>query len=294
MTELKDYKCNYGKDDADFGLLIANTGLKFPDLHTNAADIAEFARIISAAAKARFCYVPFCHTVEASAFGANINLGDETSGPRSGAYVYRKCEDLLDLPEIDFGTGRIHEVLRACQILKADGFNVALEICGPFTIANALIEIEQVLKCMRKQPELIAKVFDHIGDQLIRYIQAAAPDIDLLCYADPAGGLNILGPKHAESVARSFTLPFLRRAKAALGSGKLIHLCPKTSFILAGLNLAKWHSIDLGRPITFEEACLSVCRDIDFVGQICIKDAQQVLSDGRISGLDLLIDKTTI
>ncbi|SFE58129.1 ASKHA domain-containing protein [Peptostreptococcus sp. D1] len=97
---------------------------------------------------ATFCELPFCHTVEAEAMGGIVNYGDEKSGPRAKEYICTKPEEILELKEIDFNSGRIFEVLEACKILGEQGEDVVLEVAGPFTIMNVLIVPVYVFKAL--------------------------------------------------------------------------------------------------------------------------------------------------
>ena len=54
-------------------------GLKFPDLHCQAAGLAALARQIKNADQGALCLLPFCCTVEAEALGASIHLGNADS-----------------------------------------------------------------------------------------------------------------------------------------------------------------------------------------------------------------------
>ena len=287
MAELKDYKCSYGNDDTSTQAIIKQAGLRIPEVYTNADDMTVLAKIIKQESNSDFCYLPFCHTVEASALGADINFGNEFTGPRVRTYVCGNVDEFRDLPEIDFSKGRINQVLEACRILSAEGENVALEMCGPITVFSALADIGQIIKGWRKMPEFMIDVFNNYRGQLIRYMREAfQAGVKLLCYADPAGGLNILGPRLTETVALEFTAPFLSEGIKIAGNKALIHLCPKTSYIITGLELAKWHDVGLSGPMSYEKACLEVCNEVDMVGEICIQNAMTtLLNSGKIRSL---------
>lgn len=68
--------------------------------------------------------------------------------------------------EIDFSTGRIYEVLEACRILVEKGENVVLDVAGPFTVMNVLIDPVHIFKAMRKKPELMKEVFWRLGNDV--------------------------------------------------------------------------------------------------------------------------------
>lgn len=104
--------------------------------------MAAIARYNQETKEKLLCSLPFCHTVEGGALGGNVNYGDEFQGPRASTPVVDSLEDLLKLPDIDFQKGRIAEVLKACHTLKEEGKFVSLDIAGPFTILNGLIDVK--------------------------------------------------------------------------------------------------------------------------------------------------------
>ena len=92
---------------------------------------------------------------------------------------------------------------------------MVLQVSGPFTILNVLIDARYVFKGMRKQPEVMKKVFWKLGDEILRFMEEAKKyDVDLISYADSSGGVNILGPKMAEQVVEDFTFEFLKNGRS--------------------------------------------------------------------------------
>ena len=69
---------------------VEKAGVKFPDVHKNAQDMAVLSKTIRQYNKDIFSIVPFCMTVEAEALGGEINLGDEKAGPRVSTYTFKK------------------------------------------------------------------------------------------------------------------------------------------------------------------------------------------------------------
>ena len=156
---IQDFKCTYGNSAGIREAVTNQTNLKFPDAYKHAETMAELAQVLKECDKAPFCELPFCHTVEAEAMGGIINYGNEKTGPRAKEYLCTDIEEILELPAIDFGKGRIQEVLKACRILYEKGEHVVFEVSGPLTILNVLIDPKYVFKGMRKKPELMARIF---------------------------------------------------------------------------------------------------------------------------------------
>ncbi len=288
MAEIKDFNCTYDNSVGISKEVTAGLSLTFPDAYMHADTMAVLAKALKAHDGADFCGLPFCHTVEAEAMGGSINFGNDKAGPRAKEYIYTSPEELLELPEIDFTKGRVYETLLACQILKKQGEQVVLEVSGPFTILNVLIDARHVFKAVRKKPELMKEVFWKLGKELQRYVKEAEKyGVEMISYADSSGGVNILGPKTAEQVVSDFTYEFLKELEEAAGEGTLILLCPKTTFALLGTGKAELKEIELPGPMRYGEACIYMKGRIHFAGQMCIKNINYRLENGRFKALVL-------
>lgn len=297
MDELKgkrskkivDFKCKKANSSAFSDKIINDLNLEFPKSYQDAEIMAEISKKIKKESGNQLCILPFCHTVEAEAFGAGINLSEGMFGPRAASYAYQSVEELLALPNIDFTQGRISEVLKACQILKAQGEAVALEISGFLTILNSLIDVTEIFKAWRKEPESIAAIFKMLSDNLYRFCEEAKKSgVSIVSYADPAGSVNIVGPKFTEKMAVEFTYPLLKKISGLADENFILHLCPKTSLIFFGLELAERKNLLLGERIAYNEACLKAIGREKVIGQACIKDTQCILCRGKIIALNFI------
>ncbi|KAF1086704.1 methylcobalamin:coenzyme M methyltransferase [Sporotomaculum syntrophicum] len=289
VQKVVDYKCKRSDTAGISEKIITDLKLEFPKSYNNASIMAEISLAIKKEEGNRVCLLPFCHTVEAEALGGMINLSEGKFGPRVATYAYNSEEELLQLQEIDFSQGRIGEVLKACQILKAHGEKVVLEVSGFFTILNSLIDVTKIFKAWRKDARTVEKIFNFLANNLYLFFkEAKKAGVAIVSYADPAGSVNIIGPKYTELVARDFTVPFLKKAAALADNNFMIHLCPKTSLILLSLELTARKTLDLDRRINYVEACLMAIGREKIIGQACIKDARTVLNHGKIIALQFV------
>lgn len=273
MAEIKDFPCTYQNSAGISAEVTEGLDLTFPDAYLHGDTMAILAKALKAHDKAAFCELPFCHTVEAEAMGGIINYGNELAGPRAKEYLCAAPEELLDLPEIDFSVGRIHEVLLACRALREEGEHVVLQVSGPFTILNVLIDARHVFKAMRRKPELMKEVFRKLGNEILRFMEEGKRyGADLISYADSSGGVNILGPKMAEQVAEDFTYGFLKEAEGLADDKTLLLLCPKTTFALLGTGKARFRDRKLSGPMAYGEGCVEMIGKAKFAGQMCIKN----------------------
>ncbi len=286
--KIVDYKCKRANTAGISETIIADLSLEFPKSYNDASIMAEISLAIKKEEGSRVCLLPFCHTVEAEALGGMINLSEGKFGPRAAAYAYNSVEELLKLPDINFNQGRISEVLKSCQMLKAQGETIVLEVSGFFTILNSLIDVTKIFKAWRKDAQTVEKIFNFLAKNLYLFFkEAKKAGVAIVSYADPTGSVNIIGPKYTELVARDYTLPFLNKAAALADDNYIIHLCPKTSLILLSLELASRKALDLDRRVNYVEACLKAIGREKIIGQACIKDAQTVSSHGKIIALQL-------
>lgn len=273
MAEIKDFNCTYDNSAGINEKVTKDLDLTFPDAYLHADTMAVLAVALKEHDGASFCELPFCHTVEAEAMGGIVNYGNEKSGPRAKEYVCSSAEELLKLPGIDFTKGRIREVLKACKILREQGEHVVLQVSGPFTILNVLIDPKYVFKAMRKKPELMKEVFLKFGNEILRFMEEAKRcGVELISYADSSGGVNILGPRMAQQVVEDFTYSFLKRAEELVDSHTMILLCPKTTFALLGTEKADMVDRELPEPMQYGEACIHMIGKAGFAGQMCIKN----------------------
>ncbi len=286
---IKDYNCSYDDMAMIDGDLLKSLGLEIPDVYMHADSMAELSLAVKEQSRETFCKLPFCHTVEAEAMGGNINYGDEKGGPRAKEYVCKSVEDVLKLPEIDFSRGRIHEVLLACRTLYEQGEHVVLQVSGPFTILNTLIDIRYVVRSMRKTPEIMKQVYWKMGDEILKFIEISENyGADMISYADSSGSVKILGPKMAAQVVEDFTYDFLKKVQRIVEGKRLVLLCPKTTYTLLGTEKAVFRDRKLSVPESYGEACIEMIGKVPFSGQMCIKGAQNFLNSAIFKEIAIL------
>ncbi len=288
MAKIVDFNCTFQYSVGINENVTKKLNLKFPDAYMKRDTMAEIALAIKEYDGATFCELPFCHTVEAEAIGGIVNYGDEKAGPRAKEYICSNPEEILELKEIDFSDGRIFEVLEACRILREQGEDVVLDVAGPFTVMNVLIDPVHVFKAMRKKPELMKKVFWRLGNDVLKYVEEGIKrGVTMISYADSSGGVNILGPKMAEQVVEDFTYEYLQKLQEITGDKALVLLCPKTVFALLGTEKAEFVDVKLPSPMRYSEACAWLAGKEKFVGQTCIKNIKYELKNGVCKALHL-------
>lgn len=289
MEKIVDFKCTYNNSAGINEEVTQNLKLSFPQAYKHCETMTLIAKELKKHDNAAFCELPFCHTLEGEAMGGIINYGDEKIGPRAKEYVCKSAEDVLNLKSIDFTKGRISEVLKACTCLRNEGQNIVLEVSGPFTILNVLMDATRAFKIFRKEPEKMKQIFDKFQSEILNFIEEGQrAGANLISFADSSGGVNILGPKMMKESVEMFTYPFLKKAEKIIDDKTILLLCPKTTFALLGTNKASLYDIELSKPMKYGEGCIEVIGKTKIVGQMCIKNISYELTEGKIKGIKLI------
>lgn len=289
MVKFQDYVCTPQEAAGMETDLLKEAGLSVPEVYLERGSIRRFSEFERQRNEKPFCTLPFDHTLEAEALGGSIRYGDEKTGPRTKEYVYEGLDGLFSLPEMKLDEGRIGETIRAGAALREEGQEVLFQISGPFTILGGLVDLKYVFKGIRKNPEQTALVFGKIEEELLGLLRELKRNrIRLVSYADSAGTLNILGPSMLAWVTEHFTFDFLRKAEEIMAGEMLMLLCPKTAFALLGMGMADVKERELLEETTYAKACVRMCGQAAFVGQMCINRGSTVLKNRKIRTLRLL------
>ncbi len=264
MAKVIDYSCKYAeysgmsKEDA------AAKGLTLPDAYFQAEQIAALA--------GQNAVLPFDPVLEAESMGAKIKFDDSPLGPRKDTDLVTKIDELAQLSPMDITQGRIHETLKAVAQLNQSGKNATIELHGPVTIINGVSDLMKILMGWRKAPDVMDQFFAKVSDGLVDFALAAYDaGCRIIYYTDSPGSLNILGPKFSKQITEHFTVPFLKALDEKLPKDCVVHLCPKTSFLLAGFEKAEWKKYALGETMPYQDACLAACGKVRILGQRCRK-----------------------
>ncbi len=244
MPGLLDVSCKYKESLDGIAEVVAKRGTTFAAIYENAQTIADFSLEVKQATDAKFCLLPFCHTVEAEALGGDIRLGDEAAGTRGGELVYYSIEP-LQKRTFNYAEGtRIIAMLEACRILKNKGERVIYSVSGPFSILSCLLDTTILFKVWRKDQIQVQSLFKNLSSELLQYIEkVCSTGVDYISYADPVGSLKILGPRYAEQAAMQFTVPFLQKVQAVCSGHANVFVCPLMAGSLTSLGFAHIQAI---------------------------------------------------
>lgn len=288
MKEIIDFQCIIN-DEINLSESEANTlGITFPEVHSNQEMLVKAALAMKEKTNSPFCELPFCHTLEAENMGGKINYGNSVNGPRSGDPITTSFSDLINFPALNFKQGRMKKVLAALKELDDNNEVTLLNISGPFTILNTLIDPKYIFKALRKEPEMAWQVFDKIQDDLLNYLKVAKENnVKLISFADSLGGVEILGPKLMVEYLDHFALPFIKKALEITNNEMVLILCPKLTYALTSTNKAHFEEIVFDQPITYGEAMVSLVGNNIILGEMCIHRKDSLLTANTIKKIVL-------
>ncbi len=284
----KDYICTPSDSGEAVLKSLKSLNMNVPDCYMNAEDMAELSLKVKRKQNHPFAILPFCHTVEAESFGGIVNYGDYSSGPRTGGYVFTSVDEVSEQGIPDFNKGKIREVIRAAEILNSRDETVLYELSGPITILNGLMDAGIIFKSQRKNPEGFKKMLGTIEKMLLLFTEKLVnAGVKIISYADSAGGLNILGPRVSEFMAEEFTVPFLMKMQELTRGKCLIHLCPKTFWLLESGGFAEKEEMSFEGDMTYGELMKYSIGRTDFMGDRCLNLAGTPAIMGKVSSLRL-------
>lgn len=224
---------------------ISPHGWEFAAIHTDAEKMATAAASTPKLFGLDCAVVPFDMGVEAEALGCEVNYYEGlATGPEEIYYptirtkYVRTAEDIR-LPKGGLETkGRFPVVLEAIRRLKdefGDRVPIGSWVLGPFTLAGQVVELDDLLKMPRKDPEGLGRILDVLTDYLVEilemYHEAGA---DYLTVREMGATSDVLSP----SLFRTLVLPHLQRIFANMAGPKVLHICGKTNHIIGAMNEA--------------------------------------------------------
>jgi MtaA/CmuA family methyltransferase len=220
--------------------------------------------------------------VTAEAMGAAVSFpGPEQPLAGTGELCVRSMADIERIgPPNPKTQGRWPLMLEALRWIEAaigkEAFIVACFDQYPFSVACALMGIQQVMTLLIDDPPVIESLMAKCSEYTIAYARALAEvGADMLSGGDSPAGL--IGPRLYREVA----LPFEKRVIAALKSHLSIplslHICGNAMPILADMVTCGADVLELDQQVDIEATCKIVPPEIAIWGNL---DPVRLLAQG--------------
>lgn len=215
--------------------LMDEVNISWPEAHLNAKMMADLAE----ANYKKGCFenvgVPFCMTIEAEGFGAEVTLGSKMYEPHVTGYAMNSVTEWKKIRPMNLEEGRTKVVLDAIRILKSRNLDAPIigNITGPISTASSVMEPVVFYKELRKKKEEAHQYMQFVTEEIIRYTKAQVEaGADIIAISDPSGTGEILGPKLFEEYAVKYN----NMIWDALGNhvvGKIMHICGQMKNVYA-------------------------------------------------------------
>lgn len=287
--KLPAFECNHAGSEEVPPEVIRKFGVRYWDAYQLGPVMSAVAARIADTCSDSVCKLPFCVTIEAGAFGAEIRFPDSGRLPTPGRYLFDTAAELAQLQDIDFSQGRIHEVLESVRLLHEVGRRVVLKVEAPFTVLSMLMEPVNVYKNLHRNQSDMEQALARIRKNLVEYIRRAfAMGADIISYADPSGVVEFVGPKTFKEFSGHQTVLLLQEVQKLSGGG-IVHLCGKTSTSLEYMGMAHSRHCVLPGIMNFAQALFHVYKrdKIVVTGHNCILVTAEPVKNQEIYFIDV-------
>lgn len=272
----KTFNCKNNDNEKIPEAVMEKLKLGFGDVHFDGLKMAALAKGIEDYNKDVICRIPFSNTLEAESLGAEVKFSRPDIQGRIGGFAIKTLEDIYKLDEMDLNKGSIFETLIAAENLIRDGKTVCLQVEGPFTIANQLMDSSFFYKSLIKEKEAMEHLFQIIEKGILDYIgRALLIGVQIISYADPSGTADLVGPAIYKNHSGKLNQRILKKAQSMPGNF-LIHLCGKTSASMANEGFAEISAVEVSQGLSYGCGVMEILdkhQDIKIIGNGCIKSS---------------------
>jgi len=216
---------------------IEKMGVRFAQIHTSAEYMARSAMTTAEIFGFDAVIIPYDMCAVPEALGRGASLYENADGILYPTVPSKwKTLDEVEIDSDFMSKGRMPLVDEAIRILKSssDGkFAVGSWVLGPFTMAGQLLELDVLLKGLKKEKEEVEQFLSKMTDLVIevaRHYQDLG--IDYMNIREMGSGTDIISPK----MWKMLVLDNLQKVFSALRSPKVLHICGSTDMIIEMMN----------------------------------------------------------
>jgi MtaA/CmuA family methyltransferase len=220
--------------------------------------------------------------VTAQAMGAAVGfVGDDQPMSGTGEPLVRSAADIDKLPAPDPASqGRWPLMLDALgRVVRAIGNEVFVVACFdqyPFSLACALMGLDQTMLKLADDPGLVRSLMERCAEFSVAYAHAlAAVGADMLSGGDSPAGL--IGPRLYREIALPYERQVIARIKASTDRPVSLHICGDASPVLGDMAGSGADVLELDYQVDLAEAARIVGPDVAIWGNL---DPVRVLARG--------------
>jgi [methyl-Co(III) methanol-specific corrinoid protein]:coenzyme M methyltransferase len=211
---------------------IEKMGTQFAKIHKDPELMASAALTSARMWGLDAVVVPFDMATVAEAMGRGVSLYDSSEGIIYPT-VPNKWADLdeIDIPDDFMGKGRMPVVDKAIEILKKEAPDLAVSawVLGPFTLSGQIMELDILLKGLKKKKDEIEAFLSKMTDitiDLCKHYESL--DVDFITVREMGSGTDLLSPRMWKTLIQ----PNLTRVFDAISVPSVNHICGSTDMII--------------------------------------------------------------
>jgi [methyl-Co(III) methanol-specific corrinoid protein]:coenzyme M methyltransferase len=180
--------------------------------------------------------IPYDMAIVAEAMGRGVSLYDSADGIIYPT-VPNKWKDLdeIDIPANYMSQGRMPVVDKAFEILKKEAPDLAVGawVLGPFTLAGQIMELDILLKGLKKKKDQIEEFLGQVTQvtiDLCKHYESLG--VDFICVREMGSGTDLLSPRMWKTLIQ----PNLTKVFNAISIPSVNHICGSTDMIIEMMN----------------------------------------------------------
>lgn len=268
---------------------IEKMGVRFAQIHTSAEYMARSAMTTAEMFGFDAVIIPYDMCTVPEALGRGASLYENADGILYPT-VPSKWKTLDDVKiDSEFMTkGRMPLVDDAIRILKSSSngkFAVGSWVLGPFTMAGQLLELDVLLKGLKKEKEKVEEFLSKMTDLVIevaRHYQELG--VDYMNIREMGSGTDIISPR----MWKMLVLDNLQKVFSALRSPKVLHICGSTDMIIELMNECGADALSVDQKNDVIESRRKLGNDVLILGNF---DPYGTMVQMDVSGAESVIKK---
>ncbi len=212
---------------------IEKMGTQFAKIHTDPKLMAESAITSARLFNMDGVVVPYDMATVAEAMGRGISLYENAEGIIYPTVPNKwKTLEEIDIPKDFMGQGRLPVVDEAFKIIQKNAPDLAVGawVLGPFTLAGQIMELDILLKGLKKKKDETAAFLDQVTRvtiDLCKHYQEL--DVDFISVREMGSGTDLLSPR----MWKTLIGPNLKKVFDSITHVPCVnHICGSTDMII--------------------------------------------------------------
>ena len=165
------------------------------------------------------------------------------------------------------------------KLVSAGKYGVGGWVLGPFTLGGQVIELDLLLKGIKKEADKVQAFMKQMTSVVIDVAKRyQALGIDYITIREMGSGTDLLSPRMWKQLIQ----PYLREIFEALESPKILHICGGTDLIVEMMNDCGADALSFDQKNNLVETRKKIGNDVillgnfDPYGTLCQKEASEV------------------